>query len=426
MLMSIFSRKEKPAPEKSAPVVAAGAISGVTPSTIPGAISGVAPSQNALAELALRTIKDGIIIINSAGVVHVINPAAVAMTGCGTTENALGLDWGLIVKIESRDGRTLEATANPLVQAIQVGQPLEAYVCNLIVQGSNKRVPVSMSVIPVAESGSYIFSFRNIEKELAEESEKSEFISTASHEMRTPVASIEGYLSLAINPQTATIDERARGYLTSAHAASQHLGKLFRDLLDTTKLEDGRIRPNLVPMEMTSNIKQIVGDYAVRASESGINLSFGEKNPANVGTVNLPQVIYGFVDPDFLREIMDNLLDNAIKYTPKGGSVAVGIKADADRILISVSDSGIGISPEDLEHIFQKFYRADNSDTRTIGGTGLGLYLAKRRVEAMGGRIWAESVYSKGTTFYVSLPRLSAEEYEKRMIAINNNMNGGK
>jgi signal transduction histidine kinase len=89
-------------------------------------------------------------------------------------------------------------------------------------------------------------------------------------------------------------------------------------------------------------------------------------------------------------------------------------------VLINVTDTGIGISNEDLEHIFQKFYRADNSDTREIGGTGLGLYLVKQRVEAMGGRVWAESGFKEGTTFYVSLPRISAEEYNKRMIAVSN------
>jgi K+-sensing histidine kinase KdpD len=96
------------------------------------------------------------------------------------------------------------------------------------------------------------------------------------------------------------------------------------------------------------------------------------------------------------------------------------VRGDADRAMISVKDSGIGISAEDLGHIFQKFYRADNSQTRTAGGTGLGLYLVKQRVEAMGGKVWAESQYGRGSTFYVSLPRISADEYQKRLIAYQN------
>ena len=125
-----------------------------------------------------------------------------------------------------------------------------------------------------------------------------------------------------------------------------------------------------------------------------------------------------------MGEIIDNLLGNAIKYTPTGGSVYVNVRGDGDRVLINVTDTGIGISNDDLPHIFQKFYRSDNSDTRTIGGTGLGLYIVKKRVEAMGGRVWAESAFGEGSTFYVSLPRISGEEYEKRMIN-SNKLQGG-
>ncbi|MBR2659344.1 ATP-binding protein [Candidatus Saccharibacteria bacterium] len=134
----------------------------------------------------------------------------------------------------------------------------------------------------------------------------------------------------------------------------------------------------------------------------------------------LAQIVYSFVDVNFMREILDNLIDNALKYTPAGGSVYVNVRGDGDRVLINVTDTGMGISAEDLGHIFQKFYRADNSDTRTIGGTGLGLYLVKQRTEAMGGRVWAESAFGEGSTFFVSLPRLTQDEYEKRMIAVRN------
>ena len=300
----------------------------------------------------------------------------------------------------------------------------------LLTGPSNKRIPIALSVVVADGEQNRIITFRNVTKELAEEGEQAEFISTASHEMRTPVASIEGYLGLALSPQTATIDERARGYLTAAHTASQHLGKLFRDLLDTTKLEDGHLRPHFVPVEMVGLTKQIADGYMVAAKNAKLNFQFGSSRSASVSEVRkLDQVVYGYVDIDFMREILGNLIENAIKYTPAGGSIYVNTLGDGDRVLINVTDTGIGISSDDIHHIFQKFYRADNSDTRTIGGTGLGLYIVKQRVEAMGGRVWAESAFGEGSTFYVSLPRITGEEYEKRMIAINNmnanNTNGG-
>ncbi len=380
-----------------------------------------ANNQAALAEAALKAIDNGVIMTDKNGTIEFINPAAITMTDCGSAEKAIGLDYGLILKLESKEGRELSEKENPLIQAMQTGQTLNSFQGSLIVGMSDKRIPISVSVLPIEGiQQDRVITFRDITKELEEEGEQTEFISTASHEMRTPVASIEGYLSLAINPQTATIDERARGYLEAAHAASQHLGKLFRDLLDATKLDDGHIKPHFEPAEMVGLIKKISDDYLPRARDSKISLKFGSNEPVSLGDRRMDQVVYGFIDVNFIREILDNLIDNALKYTPEGGSVYINVRGDGDRVLINVTDTGIGISADDLGHIFQKFYRADNSDTRTIGGTGLGLYLVKQRVEAMGGRVWAESAFGEGSTFYVSLPRITGDEYEKRMIVVRN------
>lgn len=379
-------------------------------------------NQSAMAEMALKFIHDGVIITDKSGVIQFINPAAATMTGNTSPDKAMGLDYGLVVRLESKEGRTLSDEENPLIQAIKTGQPLEAFQGSLIVGQSDKRIPISISVLPTEGSNAnHIITFRDITKELEEEGEQTEFISTASHEMRTPVATIDGYLSLALNPQTASVDERARGYLTAAQAASKHLGKLFQDLLDVTKLDDGHIRPHFVPAEMTNFISDVVKDYAARAKESKIDLSFGSSKPLQLGeSRKIEQVVYSSIDVDFMREVLDNLIDNALKYTPEGGSIYINVRGDGDRVLINVTDTGMGISSDDLAHIFQKFYRADNSDTRTIGGNGLGLYLVKQRVEAMGGRVWAESAFGEGSTFYVSLPRITQEEYDKRMIAVQN------
>ncbi|MBR3116004.1 PAS domain-containing sensor histidine kinase [Candidatus Saccharibacteria bacterium] len=375
----------------------------------------------ALAELALSAIHDGVVITDNNGVIRFINPAASQMTNYGTNE-AIGLDYGLVVKLESKEGRELLDRENPLIQAMSTSQPLEPTQFSLIAAQSGQRIPISLSVqITEDGSNSRVITFRNIIKELEEEGEQAEFISTASHEMRTPVATIDGYLSLALNPQTATIDERARGYLDAAEKASKHLGKLFQDLLDVTKLDDGRIKPHFEPVEMVALVESIANDYAITAKEAKLNYTFGSDEPMRFGeNRHMAQVVYGFVDVGFMHEILSNLIENAIKYTPAGGSIYVNVRGDGDRVLINVTDTGIGISAEDLSHVFQKFYRVDNSDTRTIGGTGLGLYLVKQRAEAMGGKVWAESAFGEGSTFYVSLPRITSDEYEKRMIVVRN------
>lgn len=381
-----------------------------------------ASNQSALAEIALNAIHDGVVMTDKNGVIQFSNPAAATMTEYGSPDKTLGLDYGLVIRLESKEGRELSEAENPLIQAMNTGQPLERAEVALITAQSEKRIPIAVSMLPVeGASGNRIITFRDITRELEEEGEQTEFISTASHEMRTPVATIDGYLSLCLNPQTASLDDRARGYLTAAQAASKHLGKLFQDLLDVTKLDDGKIRPHFVPVEMVELVRKISDDYATRAQANKINYSFGSSEPVSFGQERrMDQVVYGFVDVDFMREILDNLIENALKYTPEGGSIYVNVRGDGDRVLINVTDTGMGISADDLGHIFQKFYRADNSDTREIGGTGLGLYLVKQRVEAMGGRVWAESAFGEGSTFYVSLPRISSDEYEKRMIMIRN------
>jgi len=376
-------------------------------------------NQSNLAMMALNNIGDGVLIVNAAGKVQFVNLAALRMLNCNNANDVLGLDYGLVIKIKTKDDGDFSDAQNPLNVAIKTEQPLMNFIAILVVSRTGKRIPVAISVLPVRDAErSQIITFRDVAEQLKEEGEQAEFISTASHEMRTPVASIEGYLSLALNPQTATIDERARGYLEAAHLASQHLGHLFRDLLDVTRLDDGRLNPRMQPLELVGAVKQIADGHLEQFNGKKLKYQFGGGAEKLGGMRKMQQVVYGFVDVGFLREIIDNLVDNAIKYTPEGGSVYVNVFGDNDRALINVTDTGMGIAADDLQHIFQKFYRSDNSQTREIGGTGLGLYLVKQRAEAMGGKVWAESAFGEGSTFYVSLPRISGEEYEKRLIAV--------
>lgn len=372
-------------------------------------------------EIALDAIKEGVVITDGKGVIQFANPAAVTFLNVSSAVDVVGLDSGLFLKLESKGGQPFGSNDNLFLNAMAAGTPLENFQCYLVAQKTDKRMPIAISVSPVNDGqGTKIITFRNIAKELEEEGAQTEFISTASHEMRTPVASIEGFLSLALNPQTATIDDRAKQYLTQAHEASKHLGNLFKDLLDVTKLDDGRLKPRFMPVELVGTVKSIFDTFSARASEAKLKYQFGGVNSDMVNAKLVQPLVYGYVDMSFLQEIMSNLIDNAIKYTPEGGSIYVNVLGDGDRALINVTDTGVGISADDLQHIFQKFYRADNSQTRTIGGTGLGLYLVKQRVESLNGKIWAESAFGEGSTFYVSLPRLSADEYGKRLIDYEN------
>ena len=379
-----------------------------------GAVAG-AESAEILANLVLNTIDSGVVIVLPTGVIEYINPAAVSLLGGQMAQNFLGAKLEDILKLENGQGVAIPAQNNLVFYAVNNGQNYttrEYFLVNL--QGQKK--PVAFKIITAhSPKNERIVTFYDITSELEAESEQTEFISTASHEMRTPVASIEGYLGLALNPKTATIDERAKKYLEEAHKSSQHLGKLFRDLLDVTKLDDKRIKAHLLPIEVTSTVRSIAEGQIPKMSEKNIHFTFGSSSSANMnGGRVINQEVFAAVDVDFLREIINNLIENAIKYTNNGGGIWVNVRGDGDRVLINVTDTGIGISPEDSKHVFQKFYRADNSETRTIGGTGLGLYIVKERVEAMSGSTWVESTFGEGSTFYVAFPRLTYEEYLRR------------
>ena len=379
-----------------------------------GAVAGTEGAE-ILANLVLNTTDSGVIIVLPTGVIEYINPAAVSLLGGQMAQNFLGAKLEDILKLENGQGVAIPAQNNLVFYAINNGQNYTTrgyFLVNL--QGQKK--PVAFKVITAhSPKNERIVTFYDITSELEAESEQAEFISTASHEMRTPVASIEGYLGLALNPKTATIDERAKKYLEEAKKSSQHLGKLFRDLLDVTKLDDKRIKAHLTPIEVTSTVRSIAEGQIPKMSEKDIHFTFGSSSSANMnGGRVINQEVFAAVDVDFLREIINNLIENAIKYTNNGGGIWVNVRGDGDRVLINVTDTGIGISPEDSKHVFQKFYRADNSETRTIGGTGLGLYIVKERVEAMSGSTWVESTFGEGSTFYVAFPRLTYEEYLRR------------
>lgn len=368
-----------------------------------------------LANLVLNSIDEGVMIVHSSGIVVLVNPAAMRLLGTSDPNMVENLQLASILNLENSEWTKIEDDVNPVLRAVMNGENFETRDL-ILVSVQEQRRPVAISVVcTTTGQNERIITLRDITRELEEEGEQADFISTASHEMRTPVASIEGYLGLALNPKTATIDERARKYLEEAHASSKHLGRLFKDLLDVTKLDDKKIRVQLTPVEMASTVRSIANGQVPMMSEKGIHYTFGANAARSDNTARVVnQEVYASVDIDFLREAVNNLVENAIKYTASGGGIWVNVRGDDDRVLINVTDTGIGISPDDLKHVFQKFYRADNSQTRTVGGTGLGLYLVKQRVEAMGGKVWAESSFGEGSTFYLSFPRITAEEYQRR------------
>lgn len=360
------------------------------------------------AEIVINAITDGVIAINNNSTIQFINPAAQSIMGWGK-QDAMELDYRSVFKLIDNKDKPLTDETDPIQQVLRTNTSSSTNNLSLVTT-SGKKMIISLLVSPVGQPGAgAIVVFRDITDEVAENRQKAEFVSTASHEMRTPVAAIEGYIGLALNPATATIDEKARAYLMKAHESAQHLGQLFQDLLDVSKAEDGRLNNDPVAIDVTSFARNVINSLLTTAVNKQISLVFSPdvNNPSNQ---TITPAFFVKADQNHYREVLSNLIENGLKYTKPGGKVTIDVNGDETHVIVSVIDTGIGIPSEDIPHLFQKFYRVDNTDTREIGGTGLGLYLCRRLVEGMDGRIWVESDYGKGSMFFVELPRMKTEE----------------
>lgn len=367
-------------------------------------------------DIILESITDGVLMVDKNNVIHSFNHGAELITGW-EAQDALTLDVHSVLQFVDDKGTLYDVGNNPFDKAQATHEEIKdnkAYLKTI----SGKVISTAIVVTPLlndqGKTKGLVAVFRDVSEERQEEKQRAEFISTASHEMRTPVAAIEGYLALALNPKVAQVDEKARDYLEKAHASTQHLGQLFQDLLQAAKSEDGRLVNHPKVTEMSSFLRDLAGELKFSAEKKGLNVDLnldggGVEN--NVKQKVVAPLYYSYVDPDRIREAVTNLFDNAVKYT-ESGTIALGISGDRENVTLNISDTGQGIPPEDISHLFQKFYRVDNSATRTIGGTGLGLFLCRKIVELYQGKIWVESTLGKGSTFYMKFPRISKEKAE--------------
>lgn len=382
-------------------------------------LSGMLQSNQQQSEILIQSIADGVIVTNIEGKITLINPAASAMTEWPVSE-ALGVDAELVAKLSQENGQEIVKPENPFVSVLS--EQKHAIQTLQLTGRKGKTQIISLVISPVVNPNDNstvgaVAVMRDISEQRIAEKQRADFISTASHEMRTPVAAIEGYLALALNEKVSTIDSRARGYLEKAHISTQHLGQLFQDLLTSSKAEDGRLSNHPQVVEMGAFLQQLTDDLKFTAEKKGLFVEFlvgastdaiDATNKDSVSTHVVKPLYYVYTDPDRLREVITNIFDNACKYTEQG-KISLGLTGDNDVVQVYVRDTGAGIPAEDIPHLFQKFYRVDNSATRTIGGTGLGLFISRKIIELYKGRIWVESEIGKGSTFFINLPRLSTQ-----------------
>lgn len=240
------------------------------------------------------------------------------------------------------------------------------------------------------EKWSTLLVYRDITREYEIDRMKSEFVSTVSHELRTPLASVLGFAELMLNKELKP--ERQQRYVTAIYQEAKRLTALINDFLDLQRMESGLQNYVKEPVAIDALVQEVFALYQVQSSRHTFTLDR-----------QTPQALVEG-DRNKLRQVMTNLISNAVKYSPLGGEVRVTFREDKGRLFIDVADNGLGIPTDALPHLFSKFYRVDNSDRREIGGTGLGLAIVSEIVAMHQGEITVTSESGRGSTFTVSLP----------------------
>ena len=230
---------------------------------------------------------------------------------------------------------------------------------------------------------------------------KDDFVSVASHELRTPMTAIRSYVWMALHKSDIPLSQKLEKYLYRTLISTERLINLVNDMLNVSRIEAGKVEINPVSFDMTSLVKEVMDEVAAKADEKRLQIQILEHKVPNV-----------FADPDKVHQVLLNLVGNALKFTYPGGIISIDFFTDGKMLEISVKDNGAGISKEDLSKLFHKFARLDNSyiSISTSGGTGLGLYISNSLVEMMHGKIWANSEgVDKGTTVTFTLPVANEE-----------------
>lgn len=339
-------------------------------------------AQRAQAAKVLETVGDGVVLVDRHGTIQLWNPAAEEITGLRESD-VLGR-----AAVEAIPG--WDAVA-PMVSVASEpgGHRTRAETIPLDVGG--RELWVSMTGVGFEEGT--VYAFRDITEERKVEEIKADFVATVSHELRTPLAAIYG-AAVTLRRQDLQIDDQIRARLLDVVAEeSERLAQIVNDVLLASHLDSGRLEIDTRP----TNIRELAAavlDSAGAHAPPTVELRLSAPD-------DVPPVA---ADPDQLRRVLINLVDNAIKYSPDGGPVEIDIARANGSVRISVTDSGLGIPAGEQQRIFEKFYRLDPNMTRGIGGTGLGLYISRELVRRLDGRIWVESTGQKGSRFVVEIP----------------------
>src|SRR3989344_1557307 len=374
--------------------------------------------EEAKEEATLISIGEGVVVTDPQGKILVFNHAAEQMTNW-TASEAVGQFWFETVPAMDEKGYLIPRKDRDMYKALTTGK--KVFAENVYLQKGSGKITVAITATPIIFKDRVIGAvevFRDISREKEVDRMKTEFISLASHQLRTPLSAVKWFCEMLLNGDAGELNPEQKEYAKNVSDSNERMISLVNSLLNISRIESGRIIIDPKPTNINKLLSEVITEIKVKSDTKKQQIIVSVHS-------DLPLVN---IDPQLIREVYINLLTNASKYTPPGGEISVFISKKDDEIISQVSDNGYGIPKKDYDKIFQKFYRGENIIKIETEGNGLGLYLAKAIVESSGGKIWfsssggsalgGESIEKKGTSFYFSLP-ISGTQAKKGEVTLS-------
>ena len=360
-------------------------------------------------EALLSSIADAVYAVDRERRIITWNEAAKLLTGFKSSE-ALGLrDYDLLDIRDTKGKKICPGNECPIDEAWATNNPVRRDDIYML-DKDRKTIALNYNAAPIRDDRNVVTGavviFQDITRKKEVDRMRNEFISVASHEMRTPIAAIEGYISLAQKIGEGQLTGKVAEYLKKAHTSVIFSANLLKNLLLVSKIDEDAVPINPIIFDLNEALDEVVTALAPAAENKGLKIEFQGSTISSEGRKVLSEPMKIRADKDRIKEVIANLIENAIKFT-KEGSVTGTISGDNNFITLCIEDTGVGIPEVEIPKLFKKFYRVDNTFTREVGGTGLGLYIARSVIEKFGGKIWAESQMGKGSKFCFTLPRVN-------------------
>lgn len=351
-------------------------------------------------EAILKNMSDGLYVLDLNEKIVLFNSSAEKMFGWSQSEVIGKKDSQVFQKVRFANLSEPDPHGLPLLihDAWKRGKNIN--LSYLVLPSKDEaEVIASVSAAPIFnEKGEVVhgvITIRNMRHEFEIDRAKTEFVSVASHQLRTPLAAIKWFVELLLAGDAGPTNENQKDFLTQVSESTERMIDLVNSLLNVSRIETGKITIEPEPTNLIELFKKAIREMDQIFKKRKQIFKFTEPKK------DLPKIN---IDPHLITEVLLNLLSNASKYTPDGGSVSLGIDIAGEEVLVRVADSGYGIPAHQRHRIFEKFFRAENIMKHSTEGTGLGLYIVKAIIESSGGRIWFETEEDKGTIFYFALP----------------------